>query len=144
MSLLDHPILAPSGESAGSLKRALALAAALLLVAVAILLPVVQSSDEAAEGYRIAALEQQRADLEARIYNAQSDIAQLGSLARIDGEARDRLGMVPATSAVSVAVSMPRPDTRAIPNGYLPSSAPPPPAMHDSFWKKLVRLLPFS
>jgi hypothetical protein len=144
MSLLDHPILVPAGTSAGAIRRALALTATLALVAVAILLPVMQSSDEAAQGYRIRTLDHQRTDLEAQIYLAQSDIARLGSLARTDGEARNRLGMVPATREVDVTVAEPMPDTHPIPNGYLPVAGPASPPVHTSLWTKLVHLLPFS
>jgi hypothetical protein len=144
MSLLDHPILVPAGASAGGIRRALALTATLALVAVAILLPVMQNSDEAAQGYRIRTLDRQRTDLEAQIYIAQSDIARLGSLARTDGEARARLGMVPATREVNVTVSEPVPDVHRIPNGYLPVTDQATPPTRTSFWMKLLHFLPLS
>ena len=74
------------------------------LVTAAALLPVVQSSNATTAGYEIRQLERRKSDLQASIYNAQSEIAELGSLQRIDREARDRLGMVPATRTVMVTV----------------------------------------
>jgi hypothetical protein len=147
MSLLDHPLLAPTGEAARSTKRALALTATLGLVVLAILLPVMQSSDETAQGYRIHSLEQQRADLQAQIYKTQSQIAQLGALGRIDSDGRSRLGMVPPTSETDVTVSVPMPVTRPIPNAYLTAASTSVPVTSrdsSSVWQKLLRILPFS
>lgn len=148
MSLLDHPILAPTGEAARSTKRALALTATLGLVVLAILLPVMQSSDETAQGYHINSLEQQRADLQAQIYLTQSQIAQLGALTRVDGEARSRLGMIPSTKETDVTVSVAVPVTRPLPNAYVPAgsitSGSTAVKSSASVWQKLVHLLPFS
>lgn len=143
MSLLDHPVFVPTGDSAASLRRALALTVTLALVALAVLLPVMQNSDETTQGYRIRALEQQQSDLEAQIYNAQADIAQLGSLSRIDSQARGRLGMVPTNRGLAVSVSVPRPEVRPLPNGYLPERNPAAPPMHESLWKRLITLISF-
>jgi len=144
MSLLDRPLTAPTATSAGSLWRALALTITLALVALAVLLPVMQSSDETSQGYRIRALEQQRLDLEAKIYSSQSDIAQLGSLARIDNEARNRLGMVPADRTLGVSVSVPVPATHSLPNRYLQPVGPAAAAAPSSFWQRLIHLLPLN
>jgi len=144
MSLLNHPILAPTTESARSLKRAAALTATIVLVVLAILLPVVQSSDEAAQGYRIRALQQQKSDLQAQIYLTQSQIAQLGALSRVDSEARSRLAMAPVTREVNLSVAVDEPDVRPLPNGYLPQVQAPAVPEHDSFWQRLLHLLPFS
>ena len=116
---------------------------ALALVALAILLPVMQSSDETSQGYRIRGLEQQQVDLEAKIYSSQSDIAQLGSLTRIDSEARNRLGMVPADRTLALSVSVPVPVTHPLPNSYLQPSTAATAAAPESFWQKLRRILPF-
>jgi hypothetical protein len=144
MSLLDHPLLAPTAQSARSTKRALGLTATLVLVVLAIMLPVMQSSDETAQGYRINSLQRQRTDLEAQIYQTQSEIAQLGALNRIDSEARSRLGMVPATSATDVNVTIPMPVTRALPNAYVSPATTGPSTAKANIWQRLLRLLPFS
>jgi cell division protein FtsB len=144
MSLLDHPLLAPTAHSARSTKRALGLTATLVLVVLAIMLPVMQSSDETTQGYKINSLQQQQSDLEAQIYQAQSEIAQLGALNRVDSDARNRLGMVASTSETSVTVSIPMPATRALPNAYLPAATASSRTDTTGFWQRLARLLPFS
>jgi hypothetical protein len=143
MSLLDRPFLAPAGDSTLSLGRALGLTATLALVALAVLLPVTQSSGEATQGYRMQAMEQQQSDLEAQIYKAQSDIAQLGALARVDGEARGRLGMIPVTHEVAITVAVPEPSVRPIPNGFAPESMQATAPEHETLWKKFITLLSF-
>lgn len=100
--------------------------AAATLVAAAALLPVVQSSSATTAGYETRRLESQKADLQAAIYNAQTEIAQLGSLERIDREARGRLGMVPVERTVSVQVTEPAPATSALPARFLPSATEQP------------------
>ncbi|MER3420008.1 MAG: hypothetical protein C4290_05565 [Chloroflexota bacterium] len=111
------------------------------LVATAALLPVVQSSNLTTTGYEIRALEQRRSDLQAAIYNAQVDIAYLGSLERIEREARSRLGMVPAERTVSVQVNVSPPPPRRIPARYLPEP-PPTPTRRTGFWERLPARLP--
>ena len=51
-------------------------------------------------------LEQQRADLQAQIYQTEADVAALASLDRTERIARDRLGMVPARVSQYVSVSV--------------------------------------
>ena len=143
MSVLDRPVPMAADSSSGSIWKALVLTFTLALVAIAILLPVMQSSDETAQGYRIRALEQQQVDLEAKIYSTQSDIAQLGSLARIDDEARNRLGMVPADRTTGVDVSVPAPAARTVPSRYLPASSTPA-AKPMPLRQKLLHLLPLN
>ena len=144
MSVLDRPVFVPSGEAVRGLRRAFSLTITLGLVILAILLPVVQSSDETTQGYRIRALEQQQSDLEAKIYAAQADVARLGALSRIDSEARGRLGMAPAPHAITVSVNVPIPAFRPIPNRYVPPPATPAPApVHASLWERLLNRLPF-
>ena len=144
MSVLDRPVFLPSGEAARGLRRMLSLSFTLALVILAVLLPVVQNSDETSQGYRIRALEQQQTDLEAKIYAAQADVAQLGALPRIDGEARGRLGMVPDAHALTVSVDTPIPAFRQLPNRYLPTPAPPAaPAAPKTAWERLLQRLPW-
>lgn len=142
MSVLDRPVLPVSEDSAQALRRLISLTFALALVAFAILLPVVQSSDEAAQGYRIRALEQQKSDLEAQNYAGQAKIAQLGALARIDNEARNRLGMVPASDVVAVTVDVPETSNQLTAPDSLAGAKPDPPPARSSPWVRLLRLVP--
>lgn len=89
-------------------------------VAGAALMPVVQSSNTTTAGYEIRKLEIRKADLQAAIYNRQTEIAHLGSLERIEQEARGRLGMVPADRSVIVTVAEPAPERRQVPARFLP------------------------
>jgi hypothetical protein len=141
MSLLDHPLHAAAGLSARGIGRGLMLTGTLVLVSFAILLPVVQSSDETAQGYRIRELEQQKIDLEAQIYQTQSQIARLGALSRVDGEARTRLGMVPVQREVTISVPVPMPRANALPASYLPPTPAPAPELHQTLWQRLQHLL---
>lgn len=100
-------------------------AAAAALVTAAALLPVVQSSNATTAGYETRRLEQQKADLQASIYRAQTDVAQLGSLDRIDREARGRLGMVPADRFVTLTVGEAPQSTNRVPTRYYTHTAAP-------------------
>ncbi|MGI8554317.1 MAG: hypothetical protein ACR2PL_26560 [Dehalococcoidia bacterium] len=143
MSVLDRPFPLPSGRTLRGGRRAISLTFTLVLIVLAVLLPVMQNSDETAQGYRIRTLEQQKADTEAQLYTAQSDIAQLGSLARIDSEARGRLGMVPSGRDIAVAVTVASPGTGTLPVRYLPPEKPIVVTVKQSAWQKLLHLLRF-
>jgi cell division protein FtsL len=116
--------------------------AAAAMVAAAALLPVVQTSSTTSAGTETRQLERQKSDLQAAIYNQQTDIAQLGSLQRIDREARERLGMVAPDRGMVVSVSRPAPEERQIPARYLPLEATPAP--HQAArapWDRLIAYL---
>lgn len=100
----------------------LLLAAGLSLAAMA--LPVVQSSDAASTGYAIRAKQQQLADLTARDYGLEADLAELSSTSRI-AQAAKQLGMVPAPRvATSVVVDAPPPASITMPGSYLTQQTP--------------------
>lgn len=126
MAFLDISRSGVQGQAtARSLRTpALSVLAAAALIAAAALLPVVQSSTTTTTGYEIRRLETRKADLRAAIFNAQSEIAQLGSLERIEQEARGRLGMVPAERTIIVQVQEPAPPARLVPVRFLPQPAP--------------------
>jgi len=118
--------------------------AAVCLVAAAALLPVVQSSNVTTAGYETRRLEQRKADLQASIYNAQTEVAQLGSLERIDREARDRLGMVPADRVVMLPVTEAPQTAWHVPARFFKDAAPAPtPAPNEGGWQGLLARLWF-
>lgn len=127
MAAFDPPRQRAQAPAAprGSLLAVVGLSAAVLLAAGAVLLPVVQSSTLTATGVDIRQMERRKADLEAAIYKTQAEIAQLGSIERIDREARGRLGMAPAARTVTLSVSAPPPPRWSVPARYLPPAAPP-------------------
>lgn len=94
-------------------------------------MPVVQTSNATSTGYQNRRLEARRADIQAAIYNTQTEIAQLGSLERIDQEARGRLGMVPADRSTIVTVQEPAPVQRQVPARYLPQTQEHPRQAHQ-------------
>jgi hypothetical protein len=102
-------------------------------VAAAALLPVAQSSNATTTGHEIRQLEARRADLQASIYTTQAEIAALGSLERVDREARERLGMIPAERIMYVPASRP-PPVAAAPARFLHQQEEPPPAHSSRPW----------
>lgn len=120
MAVLDQPRPRLVGQRVG-VPGLVVLAAG--LVAAAALLPVVQTSSTTATGAEIRRLEVERSDLQARINAKQAEVAELGSIERIDREARERLGMVPATRLMYITVAQPPPET-GMPARYLNPEEP--------------------
>lgn len=108
------------------------------LVAAAALLPVVQSSNATSAGYETRQLERRKADLQASLYNAQSEIAEQGSLQRIDREARERLGMVPSARTVVLTIDDRPPAPWQVPSRFLVPEATPAPEARPAGWRGLL------
>ena len=89
-------------------------------VALAALLPLVQSSSATTTAGRIAQLERQKADWQARTRELEAEIATMGSLDRIEKEAVERLHMAPPTEAYYITVDVPPPEERKLPSRFLP------------------------
>ncbi|MFN8559095.1 MAG: hypothetical protein U0531_17740 [Dehalococcoidia bacterium] len=89
------------------------------LVAGAAMLPVVQASNTTTAGYETRRLAQQKLDLQAAIYNTQTEVAELGSLERIERDAIGRLGMVSAGRTGVITVATPRDTSWHVPARYL-------------------------
>jgi cell division protein FtsL len=113
------------------------------MVAIAALMPVAQTATTTATGDSIRRLEAERAGLQARIHQAQSELATLGALERIEREARGRLGMVPAERVIYVSTDQPAPVT-GVPARYLNRDAPAAsqPAERQPWWQALMGRLP--
>ncbi len=139
MTAVPSPVAAKQTRSmTDGLGTGLSVLGAVVLSVAAMFLPVVQSSDATTTGYAIRHHEQELADLNARTYNLQAEVAQLGSVARIQ-QGASRLGMVPASrSAASVAVTDPVPATVLLPRRYVPPlAAVPEPQQHGLVWEAL-------
>lgn len=105
------------------------------LVAAAALLPVAQSSDATATGEEIRQLELQRVELESRIVVGQAEVATLGSMGRIERDAREKLGMIPADRYLYISVNEPAPPLR-VPLRYVEGKLPEPqPATPRPWWR---------
>ena len=142
MATLDRLAPPPTSSfparTAWSPRRAIA---AVLTVAAAIaLLQVVQSSSFANTGQQIQGLETQKLDSTARVHQLEAEVAALSSLDRIERNARDRLGMVPARNIMYVQVAVPAPEDPLLPRPVL--TAPSSRVSHPTIWQRLVHLLP--
>src|SRR5436853_2795757 len=117
MATLDRLAPPPSSSlSAGktwSPRRAIA---AVLTVAAAIaVLQVFQTSSFANTGQAMQNLEAQKVDTTAQIHQLESEIAALSPLDRIERNARDRLGIVPARDISYIQVAIPAPGHPLLP-----------------------------
>jgi hypothetical protein len=122
----------------------LVVAALVALVAVA-LVQVNQLGRMTGKGYQIDELNRERAARRAENREVEAQVARLSSLARVDWDARVRLGMVPAARKLHIAVNATVPEHQALPPRFLPAEAPPapPPAAGRPWWKRALDLLPF-
>jgi cell division protein FtsL len=98
-------------------------------------------------GYEIEGLKRERAAKQAANHELEAEVARLSSLARIDWEARTRLGMTPATRTMYIDVNAELPARQSLPTRYLPDAvqqpAPTVDADSDSIWERALKLLPF-
>ncbi|MGE0687244.1 MAG: septum formation initiator family protein [Dehalococcoidia bacterium] len=118
-----------------------AIAVALALVAAIALLQVLQSSSVASTGESMQRLERERAQKTAEIHQLEKDVAALSSLDRIDRNARERLGMVPARRFEYVSVNTEAPTVPLLPRPII-DSTPIPEPQSEPWWQSLIKALP--
>ena len=82
---------------------------AAMVIGIAALLPLVQSSGATTTAGNIQALEQEKTSWQAQLRELETQVATLGSLNRIEAEARDRLGMEPPQVTHYITVDVPPP-----------------------------------
>ena len=99
-------------------KLLLTLAAVLLIVAAA--MQVNQFSAVTGTGYEIEELKRERALKQAANHDAEAEVARLSSLARVEIEARTRLGMEPPKKVEHLNILGAVPDHQTLPTRYLP------------------------
>jgi cell division protein FtsL len=99
---------------------------AALVVGMAALLPLLQSSGATSTAGNIQKLESEKRDWQARIRELELEVATLGSLDRIEREARARLGMTTPKEVRYIYVDQPPPEERRLPSRFLPEAPPPP------------------
>jgi cell division protein FtsL len=97
---------------------------AAVVIGVAALLPLIQSSSTTSTAGEIRDLEVERNDTRARLRALELEVAGLGSLARIEREAAARFKMGPPKAQHYIAVDAPAPEQRKIPSRYLPDQLP--------------------
>lgn len=122
-----------------SLPVVLTLAA--MIVGLAALLPLIQSSGATTTAGQIRQLQQEQEGWQARIRELEVDVAGLGSLNHIEQEAKTRLKMVQPKEVQYIAVPAPAPAQQRLPSRYLPPT-PQPHAAGNSLWDDVSGWLP--
>ncbi|HUF54351.1 MAG TPA: hypothetical protein VMR52_11350 [Dehalococcoidia bacterium] len=108
----------PQAAAGGSLP--IVILVATLIVGTAALLPLVQNSLATSTGGNISHLEQQREDWQARLHEQEVAVAQLGSLERIEREAKARFKMVEPENVTYIQVDVAPAAPHKLPSRYLP------------------------
>ena len=129
MSVLDRPIRrkahtaarprVPAGLTARPAAAALAVVA-LVIVALAALIPLMQDSSATARGYGLRDLERTRDEWRARNDALEQEVAELGSIERVRREATERLGMVAPGQTIYIKTDVSGPSAGEVPERYLP------------------------
>jgi len=114
---------------------------AALIVGLTALLPLVQSSGAASTASRVRELEQQRSDWQARLHEQEVKVAGLGSLQRIERDARQRLKLVPPKDIRYISVDAPPPASNRLPERFF-SDQPPPPDPGKNLWQAITSWIP--
>ena len=112
-----------------------------VVIGLAGLLPLLLSSRVIHTSEDIRQLEGVRNDWQARIQELEAEIAVLGSLNRIETEARGRLGMVPPDETIYITVDQPAPEKQIVPLRFLL------PKKHqsqgdESWWESILGIFP--
>ena len=108
-----------------------------VVIGLAGLLPLLLSSKVVHTSEDIRQLEGVRNSWQARIQELEADIAVLGSLDRIEKEARQRLGMVPPDETVYITVDQPAPERQIVPQRFLPPKKDQSRA-EESWWESIL------
>jgi len=139
-----HPFPARERAAPRSERQQLGLPSlvAICLVAIALtgLLPLLLSSTLVTANGEVRTLERARNDWQARIQELQAETAALGSLDRIEKEARGRLGMVTPTETVVVVVDQPLPEPQLVPLRFMPPEKAQS-QQSDSWWETILDIL---
>lgn len=109
---------------------------------IAAVLPVLQSSNVTESGAQLLALEAERERLKSDVRSLATHVGALGSLTRVEEQAKARLNMVRATPTVIITVDHPAP-ARVMPSRFLPYREPAvvAPTAAPSGWTALLELL---
>lgn len=143
MSAISRAAARPAAASRArpwSLRRVLFWA--FIAVALVGLWQVIQISEVTTTGFNISRLGREQLNWQASVHELEAEVAALTSLERVEREARERLGMVPAEERLHLEVSVPAPRQQLIPRRYLDEELLSSES-GDSWWEPLLRLLPF-
>lgn len=111
---------------------------------IAAVLPVIQSSNVTESGAELLALEAEREQLKSDVRSLATHVGTLGSLTRIEEQAKARLNMVRAEPTVILTVDHPAP-ARVMPSRFLPNydAVATPPRSAPSGWLGLLEFFIF-
>jgi hypothetical protein len=121
----------------------LALIAAAALISAIGALQVNQLSTATVTSYEINELNRERAAKQAANHELEAEVAGLSSLARVDIEARLRLGLQPAARKLYIDVNQPLPADQSLPTRYMPRDETDPVPEAASIWDVVAGLVPF-
>ncbi len=137
----ERPLPSGWGVARRRFSATMIVAVAMLAIAAAGLIQVLQTSHVAEVGYQLRALEVERTELDAQIRLLEARLAESSNLERIREQAQTRLGMVPAEDDLSITVNVPAPDVVPLPRRYVdtPEQLAVPQA---TWWEELIGTLP--
>ena len=116
---------------------------AAMIVGLTAMLPLVQSSGATSTAGSIQRLQTDKAALQAKLRELETEVATLGSLSRIQQEASIRLQMEPPKDVRYIRVDLPPPAERRLPSRFLPPQQEATPTDDDSsLWEDLFGWLP--
>jgi|SRR3990172_2258228 cell division protein FtsL len=116
---------------------------AAMIVGLTAMLPLVQSSGATSTAGSIQRLQTDKAALQAKLRELETEVATLGSLDRIRQEASVRLEMEQPKDVRYIRVDLPPPTDRRLPSRFLPPQQETTPADDDSsLWEDLFGWLP--
>ena len=135
-----RPMPAQWGVARRRISRMTLASIALLTLAVVGLFQVLQTTQVAATGYQVVALERDQRNLDADIRMLESQIAASSNLEQIQKDATTRLGMVRAQDRVRVAEDVPAPGIVPLPRRYVPTLArEAPPGV--AWWERVLGVI---
>jgi hypothetical protein len=114
---------------------------AAIVVGIAALLPLMQSSGVATTAGNISTLQREHEDWQTRLEEQQLKVAQMSSLSTIRKAATERLGMVTPEDVRYITVDAPAPAPASVPADLLPEQQPPP-QNGNSLLDDIIGLLP--
>ena len=112
-----------------------------VVIGLAGLLPLLLSSRVIHTSSDVRELEGVRNDWQARTQELEAEIAVLGSLDRIEKEARGRMGMVPPGETVYITVDQPAPEKQIVPLRFLPPEKDQS-RQEESWWEAILGMFP--
>ncbi len=115
---------------------------AAMVIGVAALLPLLQSSETTSTAGNILQLEDEKAGWQTQLQELELTVAGMGSLDHIEREAKRRFKMTTAEEVVYIFVDSPPPEARRIPSRYFAPDETVETGTGSSVWEDLIGWLP--